>query len=65
MVMAGKRNTLLAWGMGAVLRATFLVLYGVFAAKMLGLPLSAALVSFAVYLFLSMLLETILIPYAR
>ena len=65
LIVAGSRNRMIAWGMGAVLRATFLVLYGVFLAEMLGLPLTAALVSFAVFMFLSMLLETTLISYAR
>ncbi len=60
----GQRHLLVAWGMGALLRFGFLVLYGVFLAKMLGLPLTAALVSFAVFLFLSMLLETFVISYA-
>jgi hypothetical protein len=41
------------------------VLYGLLFAKLLGLPLAAALTSFAVFLFASMLLETFLISYAR
>ena len=61
--LAGKRNALAAWGMGAIFRGTILVLYGLFVAKMLGLPLTAALTSFAVFLFLSMLLESLLISY--
>jgi hypothetical protein len=40
------------------------VLYALVIAKMLALPLSAALVSFVVFLFVSMLLETTLISYA-
>jgi hypothetical protein len=62
--LAGPKNALVGWGMGIVVRATVLVLYGLFLAKMLGLPLTAALVSFAVFLFASMLLETLLISYA-
>ena len=62
--IVGARNALVGWGMGIVLRGTVLVLYGLFLAKMLGLPLSAALVSFAVFLFLSMLLESYLISNA-
>jgi hypothetical protein len=61
--IAGQRNILVAWGMGSVFRGTVLVLYGFFVAKMLGLPLSAALVSFAVFLFVSMLLESLLMAH--
>lgn len=60
-----RRNQLLAgWGMGIVLRFTLLALYGLVLAKGLGLPLAAALTSFAVFLFASMLLETLLISNA-
>ncbi len=61
--MAGQRNALAAWGLGTMFRGTALVLYGFFLAKMLGLPLTAALVSFAVFLFVSMLLESLLMAY--
>lgn len=61
--LAGKQHALAAWGMGAIFRGTILVLYGIFVAKMLGLPLTAALTSFAVFLFVSMLLESLLISY--
>jgi hypothetical protein len=60
-----QRNQLLmGWGLGIIIRFTFLVVYGLVLVKMLGLPASAALVSFAVFLFASMLLETTLISYA-
>ena len=60
-----RRNALLAgWGMGAILRGTILVLYGLVIARLFGLPLAAALTSFAVFLFASMLLESFLIAYA-
>ena len=62
--LVGPRNALVGWGMGIVIRGTMLVLYGLFLAKMLGLPLAAALVSFAVFLFVSMLLESYLISNA-
>lgn len=61
--LAGQRNTLVAWGVGIVFRGTVLVFYGFFLAKMLGLPLTAALVSFAIFLFVSMLLESLLMAY--
>jgi hypothetical protein len=59
-----QNHLLVGWGLGIIIRFTFLVLYGLFLAKALGLPLAAALVSFALFLFVSMLLETILISYA-
>src|SRR5688572_29390200 len=62
--LVGARNALAGWGMGIVIRGTVLVLYGLFLAKMFGLPMSAALVSFAVFLFVSMLLESYLISNA-
>jgi hypothetical protein len=62
--MAGRNNTLVAWGLGSIFRGTVLVLYGFFLIKMLHLPPTAALVSFAVFLFASMLLESLLMAYA-
>ena len=63
--VARRRNAVLAgWGAGAILRGFALVLYGLVFARLFGLPLAAALVSFAVFLFASMLLETFLISYA-
>ena len=60
-----KGNAMLAgWGVGIVLRMLTLILYALIFAKMLGLPLAAALTSFAVFLFASMLLESFLIAYA-
>lgn len=60
-----RRNALLAgWGIGAILRGTALVLYGLVFARLFGLPLAAALTSFAVFLFASMLLESFMIAYA-
>jgi hypothetical protein len=64
-VITRKRNAVLAgWGIGIVLRTITLMLYGLVFAKLLGLPLTAALTSFAVFLFASMLLESFLIAYA-
>ena len=63
--MTRRRNALLAgWGIGAILRGTVLVLYGLIFARLFGLPLAAALTSFAVFLFASMLLESYLLAYA-
>ena len=60
---AGRQNLLAGWGMGAILRGTVLVLYGLFLARLLGLPMTAALTSFAVFLFASMLLESLLLAH--
>ncbi len=62
--LVGSRNALAGWGMGIMIRGTVLVLYGLLLAKMLGMPLAAALTSFAVFLFASMLLESYLISNA-
>ncbi len=59
--LAGKRNALAAWGLGTIFRGTVLFLYGFLLVKMMHLPRSAALVSFAVFLFVSMLLESLLL----
>lgn len=61
----GRENALVGWGLGAILRGTVLLLYGFIFAQMLGLPLAAALVGFAVFLFVSMLLESLLLAYDR
>lgn len=61
----GRDNALVGWGLGAILRGTVLVVYGLFFARMLGLPLTAALVGFAVFLFVAMLLESLLLAYDR
>ena len=59
--MVGRTNAIVGWALGSLFRLTVLALYGFFLAKMLHLPLTAALVSFAVFLFVSMLLESLLI----
>ncbi len=61
--LLGRQNALVGWGMGAIMRGTVLALYGFIFAGLLGLPLTAALVSFAVFLFASMLLESLLLAY--
>jgi hypothetical protein len=64
-VITRKRNAVLAgWGIGIALRTITLMLYGLVFAKLFGLPLAAALTSFAVFLFASLLLESFLIAYA-
>jgi len=59
----GRQNALVGYAMGAVMRGTVLALYGFMFVRMLDLPPTAALVSFAVFLFSSMLLESLLLAY--
>jgi hypothetical protein len=64
--LTGRRNAKLAgWGVGIALRTLVLILYGLVFAKSLNLPLGAALMSFAAFMFASLLLESFLIAYAR
>lgn len=50
-------NIIAAWGAGALARLLTLFVYALLAVKVLGLPAAPALISFAVFLFLSTLLE--------
>ena len=50
-------NVMAAWGAGALVRFVSLVLYALLAVKVLGLAPVAALLSIAVFFFLSTLLE--------
>ena len=60
--IAGANNNLMArMGTGALLRLLTVVVYAILAAKVIGLPLVAALISLAVFLFLSTLIEPLLI----
>jgi hypothetical protein len=55
------KNVMAGWGLGALLRFGGLGIYAVFAIKALGLDMNAALVSLAAFLFLSMLIEPLLV----
>jgi len=55
-VMAPK-NIIAAWGAGALARMLTLFVYALLAVKVLSLPAAPALISLAVFLFLSTLLE--------
>jgi hypothetical protein len=59
-VFKGK-NVMAGWGLGALLRFGGLGIYAMFAARALGLDLNTALVSLACFLFLSMLIEPLLV----
>ena len=60
-----RRNLMLGWGIGSALRLLTLTLYALLVAPALGLPRGAALVSFAVFVFLSMLIEPPMLAYDR
>jgi hypothetical protein len=59
-----KRNLMVGWGVGSVLRLLTLAVYALVGAPALGLPRPAALVGFTVILFLSMLIEPLLLGHA-
>ena len=63
--LMARRNMIVGWGVGAALRLLALTIYALLVAPSLGLPRSAALVSLAVFLFLSMLIEPLLLAYDR
>ena len=54
------RNVMAGWGLGALLRFAGLGVYALVATKALGLDMNSALVSLACFLFLSMLIEPLL-----
>lgn len=60
-----RRHLVVGWGVGAVLRLISLTIYAFVIIPALGLARSAALVSFALFLFLSMLIEPPLLSYDR
>ena len=55
------RNVMAGWGVGALLRFGGLGVYALFAIKALGLDVNTALVSLGCFLFLSMLIEPLLV----
>lgn len=55
---------MIRWGMGAVIRLVVLVVFAVLA-QALGLPLDAALVGLATYLFLTMMAEPLILNHVR
>lgn len=52
---------LVGWGVGSLLRLATLVVYGLLAVKILALPAVAALLSLAVFFFLTTLVEPLLL----
>lgn len=54
---AKNGNIMLGWGIGGLIRAVALAIYGFFGTRALGLPLAPALLSFALFLFISTVIE--------
>ena len=54
-----KSNVMVGWGLGSVLRALVLVIYGVAVAKLLRAPVAPALLSFVAFLFVTTVFEPI------
>jgi hypothetical protein len=59
--LPGLNNVMARMGTGAILRLLTLVVYAVVVAKVLLLPIAAALISLAAFFFLSTLIEPLLI----
>jgi len=55
------RNVMAGWGLGALLRFGGLGVYATIARTVLGLDMNTALVSLACFLFLSMLIEPLMV----
>jgi hypothetical protein len=58
---AGHNNVMARMGIGAILRLLTIVVYALLVAKVIMLPLVAALVSIAAFFFLTTLIEPLLI----
>lgn len=56
-----RTNVIAGWGLGMLIRFIVLAVYALIGAKVLGLPIAAALVSLAAFYFVSMLLEPVLL----
>ena len=54
-------NVMAGWGMGMLIRFIVLAIYALLSARVLGLPVAAALVSLAAFFFVSTLLEPVLL----
>ena len=59
---AVRGEVMKGWGIGALLRVGVLALYGILGPRMLGVPLAPALLSFAVFVFVSMVIEPLFLP---
>lgn len=54
-------NVIAGWGLGMLIRFIVLAIYAFLGARVLGLPIAAALVSLAAFFFVSTLLEPVLL----
>lgn len=59
--MLAPRGIVAAWGAGSLLRLMTLAIYALLVVKVLGMPAMAALISIAVFFFLSTLVEPLLL----
>ncbi|HVE77413.1 MAG TPA: hypothetical protein VNA89_01010 [Gemmatimonadaceae bacterium] len=59
--LLARTNVIAGWGLGAALRLVTLAVYALVIVQAFALPISAALVSLAVFLFLSTLIEPLLL----
>ena len=59
--MVPQKHLIAGWGAGALLRFLTLVIYAVLVAKVLSVPIAAALISMAVFFFLTTLVEPLLL----
>jgi hypothetical protein len=57
LVRSAKKNVFAAWGVGALIRFVVLIAYGVLAPRAMGLPIDVALLSLALFLFVSTVVE--------
>jgi len=55
--LSAEKNLIAGWGLGAILRFLVFVVYALVIVKALGLPATAAMISMAVFLFASTLVE--------
>lgn len=55
--LTAEKNLIAGWGIGAIIRFLVFVVYALVIVKSLGLPSSAAMISMAVFLFASTLVE--------
>ncbi len=61
----GQERLMIGWGLGALLRLVVLLAYGWGIVPLLGLPLAPALLSLAVVLFVTTLVEPFLLDDSR
>lgn len=60
-----SKNMMIGWGVGTLVRVLSVILFALIVAPAYGLPLSAALISLVIFLFVSMLVEPLLLAYDR